>query len=182
MSLPLFETSRLIIRKIIPADAAGMFALDSNPRVHEYLGNEPIQSLEQAEEIVKKVIGQYRDIAIARWAMVEKASGEFIGWTGFKLNLEPINNHVNFLDLGYRLREEFWGKGYATESAIACMDYAFEHWNYDTIYGMAMQGNKASINILNKKIGMRHTGTFTGHGALCNFYEITKTEWLANNR
>lgn len=180
MSSPLFETSRLIIRKIEASDVEGMYALDSNPRVHEHLGNEPIQTLAQAEAIIAKVLAQYRDLKIARWALVEKSSGNFIGWTGFKLNLEPINDHVNFLDIGYRLREEYWGKGYASESAVACLDYAFNHWDYETIYGMAMDGNEASIKILNQKLGMRQTGTFFGHGSLCNFYEITKDEWLLN--
>lgn len=49
-------------------------------------------------------------------AMIEKVSGELIGWLGIKLIKEETNGYTNFYDLGYRMRPEFWVKGYAKES------------------------------------------------------------------
>ncbi len=178
MRQPILETSRLWIRELRLTDDDGMFALDSNPRVHEHLGNNPIHTIDQARSLIQGVRQQYIDHGIGRWAMIEKQTGEFVGWTGFKLNLEAINGHQNFLDIGYRLREEFWGMGYAAESAVVCLDYVFSHSKYEVIYGMAMQSNKASIKILNEKLGMRQIGTFEGHGALCTFYELMKEDWM----
>lgn len=174
----ILETPRLLIRELLPTDETGMFALDSNPRVHHHLGNNPIKTVEQARELIQSVRQQYLDHGVGRWAMTEKQTGIFIGWTGFKFNTETINGHQNFLDIGYRLREEFWGMGYASESATACLNYAFTHGSQEVIYGMAMQSNQASIKILHEKLGMRHAGTYIGHGALCNFYELSKKEWL----
>lgn len=178
MQQPIIETPRLLIRALLKTDADGMFALDSNPKVHRYLGNKPIKTIEEASEIIAKVRKQYEDLGIGRWAMIEKNTGEFIGWTGFKLNTEPVNGYNNFLDLGYRLLEEFWGKGYATESAFASMNYICTHWNHDSIYGMAEIYNEASKIILNKKVGMHFVNSFIYDTAHCHFYEITKTEWL----
>ncbi|MBW2938378.1 GNAT family N-acetyltransferase [Aureisphaera sp. CAU 1614] len=181
MQQPTIETPRLLIRELLDADAEGMFALDSNANVHRYLGNNPIKTIEEAKEIIGKVRKQYKDLGIGRWAMIEKNTGEFIGWTGFKLNTEPVNGHHNFLDLGYRLREEFWGKGYATESAFASLNYICTHGKHDSIYGMAEIDNEASNVILNKKVGMHYVNSFMYDTAHCHFYEITKAEWLARN-
>lgn len=182
MKQPILETSRLLIRELLSEDEQGMYALDSNPKVHVHLGNNPVTSMEITRELIAGVRQQYMDYGVGRWAMLEKKTNEFIGWSGFKRNLEPVNGVSHFLDIGYRLREKFWGRGYAFEAAKACMDYAFANWDEKTIYGMAMQTNTASIKILNQKLGMQQTGTFLGHGAICNFYEITKIAWLANQR
>ncbi|MCB0457465.1 MAG: GNAT family N-acetyltransferase [Flavobacteriaceae bacterium] len=179
MQQPTLETARLRIREMQLTDVDGVYALDSNPNVHRYLGNNPISSIEKAEQYIVSVRKQYEEFGIGRWAVIEKESGEFIGWTGFKLNTEPLFGHHHFLDIGYRLREEFWGKGYAHESAVACMNYAVEHLDFEIINAMAMTNNEASVKILNEKLGMRELGIFEGHGAPCYFFEITKAEWLA---
>lgn len=182
MEQPIFETSRLLIRELMSTDEDGMFALDANPEVHKHLGNNPVKSIGEIREMIASVQQQYLDHGVGRWAMIEKQTGIFVGWTGFKFNTKSINGYRDFLDIGYRLREEFWGMGYASESAVACLDHVFTHWKHDVIYGMAMQSNKASIRILNEKLGMLQTGTFMGHGALCNFYELRKMDWLKKRK
>jgi RimJ/RimL family protein N-acetyltransferase len=182
MQQPTIETPRLLIRELMLTDVDGMFALDSNPLVHRYLGNKPLKTKDESAEIIKAVQKQYQDRGIGRWAIIEKNTNEFIGWTGFKLNTEPVNGHTNFLDLGYRLREEFWGKGYATESAFASMDYIVEHGNHNTIFGMAEIDNDASNIILNKKVGMRFVNSFKYDTAHCHFYEISKSEWQSKKK
>lgn len=182
MKQPTIETERLIIRELRVTDLPGMFAMESNPNVHRYLGNKPLKNEAECAEIIQYIRSQYEELGIGRWAMIEKETQKFVGWTGFKFNTEEECGHINFLDLGYRMREEFWGKGYATESAIACMDYIFEHWDHNTIIGMAMEINNASIKILHKKVGMRLTDHFEWENEPCFFYEITKDEWLNRNK
>ncbi|MCH9660383.1 MAG: GNAT family N-acetyltransferase [Bacteroidetes bacterium] len=177
MKQPIIETERLIIREILTEDAEGMFELDSNPNVHLYLGNKPVTTLEQSLTMVAEIRQQYIDNGICRWAVVEKESGKFVGWTGFRLNSDIIMNGMeNVFDLGYRFVESAWGKGYASETAFACMDYAFKHLSYDPIYGAADIKNIASNKIL-QKVGMRFTNEFDFDGEPHNFYSITKEEW-----
>ena len=182
MKQPIIETERLIIREMLLSDAEGMFEMDSNPNVHRYLGNKPVKTLEESKKVIGYVRKQYEELGIGRWVMEEKATGKFLGWTGFKLNVEPVNGYTHFLDLGYRLLESEWGKGYASESAYACMDYICKHWDHDTIYGMAMTTNGASNRILHEKVGMHLVNTFDYDGDECYFYEITKEEWLAKGK
>src|SRR5690349_13035227 len=68
-------TPRLVLRELHPDDTAGMFELDSDPEVHRYLGQKPLQSIEQSRNVIEFVRRQYADNGIGRWAVIEKDSG-----------------------------------------------------------------------------------------------------------
>ena len=95
-------TERLLMRDIMDSDVQGMFAMDSDPDVHVFLGNKPISTMEEATKIINNIQQQYRDNGIGRWAVVEKESGAFIGWSGFRLITDVVNDKTNYYDLGYR--------------------------------------------------------------------------------
>ena len=173
------ETKNLILREIRISDEDGFFRLDSDKRVHKYLGNKPIKTKEEAKNIISFVNLQYKERGIGRFATIEKSSGKFIGWSGLKLNKgekELLNGHTNFIDIGYRFMPEFWGKGYATEASLACLDYGFKTLNYKIIYGAADVENIASNKVL-KKIGLHFVNEFTWRETLCNWYEIKKKNY-----
>jgi len=131
------ETERLILRELLPSDNKDMFELDSNPEVHKYLGENPVKSIEQSQEVIRMVRSQYQTNGIGRWATIEKETGLFIGWSGLKFITEPENNKVNYHDIGYRFMPQFWGKGYATEATKAWLKYGFEQLNLTEIIGAA---------------------------------------------
>jgi ribosomal-protein-alanine N-acetyltransferase len=171
------ETDRLIIRALIPEDAVGIFELDSDPEVHQYLGNNPIKTLEQAAEAIQLIRQQYLDNGIGRWAVIEKSTHNFVGWTGLKFMKEPINNHNNYYDLGYRLIKKYWGKGYATETAIASLSYGFNELKLPEIFAMADVLNAGSNAVL-KKAGLQLIEVFHDDGIPHNWYLITREEWV----
>lgn len=153
-------TERLILRPVLQSDTQGMFLLDSDPRVHEYLGKQPIRCYGRARAYIDFIQQQYEERGIGRWATIEKETGAFIGWSGLKLNTEEVmNGHSNYYDIGYRFRPEFWGKGYATEASIAARDYFFEHFPTATLVGIAHVENKASCRVL-EKIGLQRKEEF----------------------
>lgn len=157
------ETERLLLREFLPTDAQGMFELDSDPEVHRYLGNKPVQSIEQSQEMITFIRQQYLDNGIGRWAVIDKATSEFIGWAGLKLIREPINHHIDFYDVGYRFIRRYWGRGYATEAAQASVDYGFQVLCLPTLYAIADMQNLASRAVL-AKVGLRHVGVFNHDG------------------
>ncbi len=171
------ETERLILREILPTDENGLFELDSNPKVHTYLGNNPVDNTDQIREVIKKIQQQYNVNGIGRWAIIEKETNIFIGWTGLKFVTEAINNHINFYDLGYRLIEKYWGNGIATETTKATLQYAFEKLNLVEIYGMCDIGNISSKNVL-EKTGLKFIETFDLDGIKHNWFRISKDEWV----
>jgi RimJ/RimL family protein N-acetyltransferase len=165
------ETERLILRELLPTDIEGMFELDSNPIVHKYLGNKPVKTKEEAEKAIQFIREQYKERGVGRWAVIEKSSGDFMGWSGLKLNTgekESLNGKQDFYDIGYRFIPRYWGKGYATESAKAALDYGFKVKQYETITGIALLDNISSNKVL-QKIGLNHIEDF--------IYEETKASW-----
>lgn len=169
------ETDRFILREILPTDIEGMFELDSDPEVHKYLGNKPVTSKNQIVDIINFIRQQYIDNGIGRWAIIDKKTNDFIGWTGLKFITDLTNNHKNYYDLGYRLRKKYWGKGIATETAFASLSYAFNKLNINEVYAIAACENNGSNKILNK-IGFKFIETFNFNEVKHNWYKIKKTE------
>lgn len=93
------ETERLILREILPSDIDGMFELDSDPEVHKYLGNKPVTTREQISDAINFIRQQYIDNGIGRWAIIDKKTNDFIGWTGLKFVTELTNNHKIIMTL-----------------------------------------------------------------------------------
>lgn len=170
------ETERLLIRPLLPTDVEGMFDLDSNAEVHLYLGNHPVQSKEEIVEVIAFIRQQYVDNGIGRWAMVDKETQDFIGWTGFKYVTEETNKHIHYYDLGYRLRQKYWGKGIATEAAIACLAYGFNQLDFQEVFAMADCGNDGSNKILTK-LGFTCMETFDLDGIPHHWYRLDKASF-----
>ena len=175
------ETERLYIRKIQAADEKGFFELDSDPEVHRYLGNKPVKTIEEARAAIRHIFQQYEDNGIGRWAVIEKATGDFIGWTGLKFITTEINKQIHYYDLGYRLIRKYWGKGYATETAEATLIHGFETMNLSEIYAMVDVQNKASKNVL-EKAGLQCMETFNYQGDEHYWLKITKEHWLKTKK
>lgn len=168
------ETERLILRELLLTDIEGMFELDSNPIVHKYLGNRPVKSKEESEKVIQSIIDQYAERGIGRWATIEKSSGDFIGWSGIKFNTEEkesLNGKQDFYDIGYRFIPRYWKKGYATESAMAALDYGFKVKQYESIAGIALIDNIGSNKVL-RKIGLNYIEDFDCEGTRASWYEL----------
>lgn len=168
------QTSRLILREIEYEDEDALFELDSDPEVHRYVGNNPVQSKEQIRMVIGFIRQQYVDNGIGRWAVVDKNTNELLGWAGLKLFTEAVNKHTNFYELGYRFIKKHWGKGYATEAAKAWVDYGFTTLKQNEIFAMTDVNNLASKNVL-KKTGFTLVETFDFNGEPTDWFKISKS-------
>ncbi|WP_262152266.1 GNAT family N-acetyltransferase [Chryseobacterium foetidum] len=166
------ETERLILREIIPGDVEAFFAMDSNPEVVKYVGIKPLTDISQSAAMIESIRNQYTENGIGRWAVILKENGKLIGWSGLKL-IKEINNHQNIHDLGYRFTPEYWGKGYASETSVAVLNYAFNEMKLDTIFAYADVENDASNHVL-RKLGFEEKGTFIDEGDKCFWFELKK--------
>ena len=176
------ETERFFLRELLPYDADGLFELDADPEVHRYLGNRPISSREQAADVIHFIRKQYADNGIGRWAVIDKQTHDFIGWSGLKLVTEKTNGHINYYDLGYRLRRKYWGMGIATETAAASLAYAFNTLEATEVFGMADCDNIASNKILSK-VGLQFVEAFDHEEVRHNWYRADRTAFkhMQNN-
>lgn len=169
------ETERLLLRNLCMEDVEGMYLLDSNPNVHRYLGNNPITSKSQAVEILNRVLQQYEEIGYGRWAIIYKPTNDFVGWGGLKYEQQFLPDNP-YHDIGYRLREEYWGMGIGKEVATVAARYAFEVHKFEKLNATAQTDNIGSNKILSG-IGMHCIKTFEKDNMLLNWYELTKQEW-----
>ncbi len=170
------ETERLILRKLEETDAERLFLLDSNPEVMKYIGIPPISDLSESRKIIGLIRQQYLDHGIGRLAVIEKESGLLIGWSGLKLLTQETNGYKNVYELGYRFLPEYWGKGYASESVRASLDFGFGDLKTDVIYAYAHCENKSSIYILEKS-GFIKTGEFLEPDGICFWYELRRENY-----
>ena len=144
------ETDRLILREYTEDDAPAFFALNSDPEVMRYVPHEPMTSIEQAREILRRhPITDYKERGFGRFACILKATGEHIGFSGLKYLKE-----IEDVDLGFRFIRSQWGKGLATEAALASIRYGFGELKVDHIVGLAELENRGSIRVL-EKAGMQ---------------------------
>jgi RimJ/RimL family protein N-acetyltransferase len=148
----IFETPRLILRQFTQADAPLILSLNSDTEVLKYLHEPKLETIEQAEKVLQDIIlPQYKN-NLGRWAMYTKNGNDFIGWCGLKYRPE-----LDEIDLGYRLMQKSWGKGFATEAAQHTLDYGLKTLQLKLITGRAHIENFASIKVL-EKIGMDYIG------------------------
>ena len=148
----MLETTRLILKPATIEDAENLFKLNSDPEVMRYTGDQKFQSTLEAQKIINEnLIPQFNNYQMGRF-MIFLKDGTFIGWCGLKYFLE-----TDEVDLGYRLKRSFWGKGFATEASKVCLDYGFNNLNLKRIIGKAMPENIGSIKVM-QKLGMTFRG------------------------
>jgi RimJ/RimL family protein N-acetyltransferase len=172
----IIETERLILREVDYLDQEGLFDLDSKAEVHRYIGTKPLTHVDQALNTVRILQKQYEENGIGRWAVIDKSSQEFLGWSGLKLWKEPLNNRSNVYELGYRFIPKYWGRGYATESAQAWVNYAFEVLNVSALYALTDPENTVSKHVL-QKIGFIEGAEFDFEGEPCSWFELPRSNW-----
>ncbi|MEU6378877.1 GNAT family N-acetyltransferase [Streptomyces sp. NPDC046909] len=180
------KTKRLTLRRFTADDADLLIELDSDAAVMRYLsgGAAPTAPEIIRERHLPKILAGYDkwDGDLGLFAAYEKDGGAFIGW--FCLRPE-WDGPLDEAELGYRLRQSAWGKGYATEVSRALLHKGFTELGLRVVWAVTMAVNNASRNVM-EKLGMTLTGaiptppdmaTVEGaeHGGVR--YEITKERW-----
>ncbi|MFK7932370.1 MAG: GNAT family N-acetyltransferase [Saprospiraceae bacterium] len=169
------ETPRFYIREVQMTDVPEFFALDSDPAVHQYLGNHPVTDIAQSEAYVKDLIQSYANDGMCRWAVIDKQDGAFVGWSGIRYETTVLSKP--YYDIGYRLKAKYWGKGIATETAQAVLNYGFAELKLPKIMGFAHVDNVGSNRVL-RKIGLQYEGIFHYSAFDCYQYALSREEWL----
>jgi RimJ/RimL family protein N-acetyltransferase len=179
------ETERLALRRFTADDADLLIELDGDPAVMRYLtGGDPTAPEVVREQHLPNIIAGYQKWGgdLGLFAAHEKDGGAFIGW--FCLRPEP-EGPLDEVELGYRLRQAAWGKGYATECSRALLRKAFAGLGLRMVWAETMFVNQGSRNVM-EKLDMTLVDTLpvpsdmemvegSEHGGVR--YEITKGQW-----
>jgi [ribosomal protein S5]-alanine N-acetyltransferase len=179
LTLPV-RTARLSLREFVATDFAAVHAYSSDPRVTRYLFFGP-RDEDSTAEYLEELLASQREQPRTRFelAVVEIASGKLIG----ACDLSLIEASV--VDLGYMLGAKQWGKGYATEIALALVDAAFFDLRAQRVISTVDVNNAASIRVL-EKIGMRWEAVYRRHRRAknrwwdCHLFTLPREVWEAS--
>lgn len=143
--IPTLHTTRLILRPIVPEDAAPLHRIYQTKGVLQYFPNPAPPSLEKVERFVAYQQNHWEKFGYGNWGIVSENEEEIIGWAG--LQFLPETNET---EVGYLLDAPFWGRGYATEAARVSVQFGFENFDFPEIIALVHPDNAASLRVAAK--------------------------------
>ncbi len=141
------ETSRLMLRDWTEADLEPFRRLNADEEVMRYFP--AILSSEETNAFYEAIQAEFKECGWGLYAVEVKDSHEFIGFVGFHRATFQAD-FTPCIEIGWRLKKEAWGKGYATEGAAACLEYGFSEWGLHEVYSFTAEVNKPSQKVMIK--------------------------------
>ncbi len=145
------ETDRLVLRDWRDDDWPEFFRVTNTPAVMRWLGG--VQSPETMAAGFERIDGYQRDFGHTLWAVERKADGGLLGFCGLKRVNSPGASCPGDFEVGWRLREDSWGQGYAKEAAIESLDLAFDRYGAAHVVALTITPNEASQGLM-RRLGM----------------------------
>lgn len=150
----LFQTDRLILRRWRLEDEALWLEHINTPQVKQYLGG--TQPPERIAERFAKMIRAWDEDGFSFLALERRDDGTFLGTCGLAWIGEeaPPDELRGAIQIGWQLRADAWGQGYASEAARALLNHALVTLGTDCLYAQTSERNRASWRVM-QKLGMR---------------------------
>ncbi len=150
------KTDRTIIRQWTDRDIYSYADMNADVEVMRYFPR--VLSFDESQESLRVLNEHIEQHGYGIWCLSDATTNECIGSLGL--------THPRFeewftpcVEIGWRLRKEYWNRGIATEAARAVLDYGFDGLGLDKIYSFTAVVNKASERVM-QKIGMSRIGEF----------------------
>jgi ribosomal-protein-alanine N-acetyltransferase len=167
------ETSLLILREFVPQDADALALVISDPETMRYYPSPYDRA--GVEEWIARNIRRYRTNGHGLWALDLKSTGEMIGDCG--ITLQDVDGE-QLPEIGYHLRRDMWGQGFATEAARACRDHGFAKLETDCLISLIRPENAASCRVAERN-GMTIWKETVRAGLRHYVYRISREMWAA---
>jgi [ribosomal protein S5]-alanine N-acetyltransferase len=167
----ILSTPRLLLRPFRLSDAAEAFGWFGDAEVMRYSSLGPDQGLAQTKARVQGYIEHQAHYGYSKWIVVERATSQPVGDSG--LMTLPGSDEI---ELGYRFRRTCWGRGLATEAALAWLQHAFGPLQLPAVIAFANRANAASVRVM-QKVGMHFLRFDTLLGIDAVVYCATRMQW-----
>ena len=168
----ILETERLILREMTFEDFDYLYEVLSDPDVtahYPYSFDE-----ERVKGWIERNIERYKNDGFGLWAVVHKESGRMIGDCG--LTMQKINGEM-LPEIGYHIHKDHRRKGYASEAAAGCIEYAFSHYDFEELYSYMKYTNEPSYRTAEKN-GMKFVMEYPDpDNTFTKVYSISRKEW-----
>ena len=150
------RTSRLGLRNWRTDDIGPYIAMNMDPEVMRYFPALPTP--EQTRQGLARFQSHFDQHGYTYFAVDDLNRNQWIGFVGL-LNQDYESPYTPFVDIGWRLQQDSWGQGLATEAAQACLEFARTELKLGEVYSTASWKNQPSLRVMNK-IGMSKVGEF----------------------
>lgn len=148
----MIETERLVLRNWKSGDVELFHRHCNTEPVMRWLGG--VQPFSRMEEVVERLTAWQHDHGHTFWVAERREDGEFLGFCGIKLANGYNSTVLGEKEVGWRFREDVWGKGYAKEGAIASLDFAFERLRAERVVALTVEQNANSWGLM-RRLGMQ---------------------------
>ena len=155
--IPTLRTHRLMLRAFRPGDLDPFAAMEADPDVRRYRGNN-LRTRDEVWSVMQSALGQWALRGYGLFALERVAEGLFAGFAGI---LHPVEWPEP--ELAYSLAKEAWGQGLATEAAAAAREWVFERHGFSCLPSFIISGNIRSIHVA-QRLGAVRDGTVTIRG------------------
>ncbi|AKM08277.1 GNAT family N-acetyltransferase [Pelagerythrobacter marensis] len=174
------ETERLILRDWREEDWPAFWEGTNTPAVMRWLGGVGDEAKCRAAQ--ERFLSYRREHGHTFWCLERREDGEILGFCGLKRSNQP-GGPIGMMEVGWRLREDAWGKGYAKEAARASLDLAFDRFDADEVIAITVQRNEGSWGLM-KRLGMRRredldfeSAEFDEQDPFIIVYSIDRATW-----
>jgi len=170
----ILATARLRLEPICPAHYDGLRVLNADPAVQRYIAGRP-ETPEETAAMIARVEGRWREFGYSWWSFIEQDTGELVGAGCIQhLGHAPANEH----EIGWRLRPDRWGRGYASEAARRMAAFAFDDLQAPSLAAICYPENAASSKLM-RRLGMRYRGVEVWHAQAVAVYDIGAADFAA---
>lgn len=163
----IFKSERLGFRNWNLTDIDPLHEINSDEKVMEFFPTIPTKK--QTTEFVERMKKQFENKGFCYFAVDKLEDSEFIGFIGLSAQTYEAD-FTPSIDIGWRIKSSEWNKGYATEGAKKCLEYALNILKLEKVYSIAPKVNIKSEHIM-AKIGMKKQYEFE-HSLLTNFKHL----------
>ena len=171
-------TARLVLEPWEEGRREDFARATSIPEIVRYIGSGVTWTRERADEVFDRNLGHWGEHGFGWRSAVDREAGAWLGFLG--LNYVPedaVDSSPDHVEIGWWLLPEAWGRGLATEGAVAVRDEAFERVGLERIIGRYNPRNLASGRIM-EKLGMRHErDSVTKDGVPVRIYALEREDW-----
>lgn len=172
--MTILTSERLRYEPFADAHFDGLHAMNRDPEVMRYLLGRP-ETPDETRAMIARVRTRWAEWGYSWWALVDRDSGELVGAGGIQhLRLDRATPH----EIGWRLRREHWGKGYATEAAATMADYAFAVLDAPRLCAIRHPDNAPSRRVM-ERLGMRYVGLEPCDGMEVAVHVLPRADWLS---
>lgn len=175
------ETNRLLLRRWEPADGRAMAAIWREPEVWSVMRPGAAYDPDHWRSMLDRQLEHWATHRFGLWAALDREASEVVGWIGAQ-HPRFIPQLADQVEVGWTLRPAFWGRGLATEGAIASIDTAFTHLDADEVISLIHPTNERSIAVATR-LGMHHARDVLhlDLGEDLRVYALPRTGWTPNS-